>query len=698
MAMKLGFGSVVVGGLWLAACGDSGSSSNGAQVAGQAGLGAGGSAGHVSGTSGSHVGGGEIVTAGTGGSAGAGGLAGTAGDQAGGAAGASGSSAAGMANEGGLGGAPAEGGSATEGGAEAGGEAAGGWASGGEAAGGEPATAGAPSGGTAAGGTATGGTTGEGGALGEAGEGGEGAGPPGECRIGFPGPPMWETSGDLPSTSSFADLNGDGLLDMVVTGKDGNRESGLLSVFKGMPDGYTQRQDFDTGGSPSSAAIADVDGDADLDVVVASEGSQGSVSVLLNQGDGTLSDPVVYGGGCLLAISMALSDLNGDDLPDAAVACWLVSTIEVRLNDGNGGFGTITTYTSSSKPWAPTGIAAGDVDGDGDADLVTSDDRQAGRVNVFANAGDGTFADAAHYDANDRPLGIALGDLDGDDKLDIALASAGGYGLDVLLNQGDGTFGMHQTYEIFSYFFNPSSVALGDINGDGWLDAALSTNNGVGLAVTFLNQGLATFALDSATDLSGLGVSTSLADATADGIDDLVVGVQSPMDLSNASVSVFPGLGGGAYATQLEAPTSEGACNSLVGGDFDGDGYFDMATGCNESPQSRINVWYGAADHSFTRVDHSCGWVHLSLTPGDLNGDGLTDLVDVSGGSTHTDVAVLIAKPGRTFERTWYRASEGDVEATTFDAAVGDLDADGDLDLITTNLGPQTLRIFLRVR
>lgn len=699
--MRSRVGLVLVGGLWLAACGSDGASSSRDHATGQAGIGA--ATGHSSGASG--VGGSSSATAGSGGTTAAG-FSGTPASGASGATSGGASGTGGLTNEAGRGGVSSEAGAATEGGAPAGGPAtggtpsAGGEAMGGQSSGGEPATGGTASGGTTTGGTATGGTTlggtdGQGGTpLGEAGQGGAAAEPPGECRIGFPGPPLWPTSGDMPSSTSFADLDGDGLLDMVVTGKDGSHEQGLLSVFKGLPDGYTQRQDFDTGASPSSAAIDDVDGDGDLDVVVASEGSQGSVSVLLNQGDGTLSAPVVYGGGCLYAISLALSDLNGDDLPDAAVACWLVSTIQVRLNDGNGGFGTITTYTSSDQPWAPTGIAAGDVDGDGDADLVTSDDRQAGRVNVFANAGNGTFAEPVHYDASDRPVGIALGDLDGDDKLDIALASAGGYGLDVLLNQGDGTFPSHQTFEIFSYLVNPSSVALRDVNDDGRLDAALSTNNGLGYAVTFVNQGLGTFALDSATDLSGLGVSTSLADATADGIDDLVVGVQSEMELSNASVAVFPGLGDGAFATQIEWSTSEALCNSLVSGDFDHDGLFDMATGCNDSPQHRINIWYGAADHSFTRVDYDTGWVHMSLHAGDLNGDGLTDLVDVSSNSTHNDFFVHLAKPGRKLSGTWYRTTEGDVEAAIFDADLGDMDADGDLDLVLTNVGAKAIQVF----
>jgi hypothetical protein len=507
--------------------------------------------------------------------------------------------------------------------------------------------------------------------------------------MGFPGQPLWETAGDTPRTA-FGDLDGDGHIEMVVAGGDVNGENGVVSVFTGAPEGFERRQDFDTGGSPASLSIADLDADGDLDVAIANQGSQSGMSIFLNV-DGALTDSLKETGGCMYSISLALGDLNGDDVPDAAVACWLNGVIEVRMNDGHGKFGAVVSYTSQEQPWAPTSVAIGDVNADGHPDLVASDDRN-GRVSVFINSGDGTFAKAENYKVSERPVDVALGDVNNDMLLDIALASAGGYGLDVLLNEGNGVFGAHTTYPILSDLLNPSSIALGDVNGDGLLDAALATDNGAGVVATFVNHGGGTFQLSSMTDLPTRAASTKLRDVNGDHIDDLLVGLWWATDLTDASIAVFPGLAGGDFSTPLVLPAAEDNCNAIVGGDFDGDGNFDMATACNNA-QAILSIWYGAGGGTFARVDYPLGAIHLSLTAADLDGDGRTDIIDQSGGSTENDLAVMLARPDRTFSRTWYSVSER-ADASTMDAAVGDLDGDGDLDFVAANLGTSTIRVF----
>jgi hypothetical protein len=194
-------------------------------------------------------------------------------------------------------------------------------------------------------------------------------------------------SGGLEATSvAVADVNGDGKPDIVVANycaSSNDCTSGMLGVLLGNGDGTFQTAaSYDSGGhSASSVAVADVNGDGKPDIVVANycassnDCTNGTVGVLLGNGDGTFQMAVNYGESNGYATSLAVADVNGDGKPDLAVANWCngnncTTWIGVLLGNGDGTFQTAVSYDSGGHE--ATSVAVEDVNGDGKPDLVAA--------------------------------------------------------------------------------------------------------------------------------------------------------------------------------------------------------------------------------------------------------------------------------------------------------------------------------------
>ena len=251
-----------------------------------------------------------------------------------------------------------------------------------------------------------------------------------------------------------ADLDNDGDLDLVV----GN--GAQLVVMRNNGSGvFTSLRGFPTGDDVRTIVPADINGDGNLDVVVACA-SSGSVFVHFGQGDCTFSPT----GGSFFNVSapvgVAVGDVDGDGDLDYVTASAQSNKAFVRFNDGTGAFTAVTALTVGFQP---NGIALGDLNGDGALDVVTAN-QNSSNVSVLlnTNAGTGAFQAATTINTNNIPTDVKLGDVDGDGDLDLV---ASGYTRDVRLNNGSGVFSAGPLISSGAYY-----VALADVNNDGTLD------------------------------------------------------------------------------------------------------------------------------------------------------------------------------------------------------------------------------------
>ncbi len=294
-----------------------------------------------------------------------------------------------------------------------------------------------------------------------------------QAQVSFtPATPATVATGLTPVSVALGDLDGDGDLDLVVTNKLSAPPN--VSIFLGNGNGtFAAQTTFATGDDPVFVALGDLDGDADLDLVIANEADD-TISILLGNGNGTFTAavPATVATG-FTPVSVALGDLDGDGDLDLVVANKLSAppNVSVLLGNGNGTFAAQTTFATG---FTPVFVALGDLDGDGDLDLAVANSAAAPpNVSVLLGNGNGTFAAQTTFATGDDPVFVALGDLDGDGDLDLVVTNklSAPPNVSVLLGNGNGTFAAQTT---FATGDDPVFVVIGDLDGDGDLDIAVA--------------------------------------------------------------------------------------------------------------------------------------------------------------------------------------------------------------------------------
>jgi len=488
-----------------------------------------------------------------------------------------------------------------------------------------------------------------------------------------------------PSTAvATGDLDGDGDLDLIL-GNEGDTASqiyfndgrGSFALPKELPPGASAR-------TTVSVALGDLDGDKDLDLVLGN--LTGLSQVSLNNGHGEFSALIDLPESGHVTYSVALGDLDNDnDLDIVLGKSYTGKPSKVYYNRGIGNVSerfptfinlpTNETLANISNTWA---VAPGDLDNDGDLDLVFGNVLSPGnRVapsqvywNAWGNSGKQEFSGPqALPDVGHTVRAVAVGDLDGKNGLDIVLGGA--ERSSVLLSANPDPSAPTAT------FMKPiplgsgsgtTSVSLGNVDADGHLDiitaARLFKNKGDGKSW-------------EALELPGSGRGTrgvAVADLNGDSRLDVILAnffEPSQVYYSNAVLN---------FSKPTDLSNVELATERVALGDLDGDGDLDLVLGNSGSP-SQLYENNGGGSFRLRGPLPSSGRSTTSVALGDLDGD--TDLDLVLG--TRDGASQYYANT-----RPWIFATPKDLPASgpsTTSLALGDLDGDADLDLILGNTG-----------
>jgi VCBS repeat protein len=356
---------------------------------------------------------------------------------------------------------------------------------------------------------------------------------------------------------------------VVVNPAPGGGKSNPVLFEVTNPNGvsFSSAPPLPAGSGPKPVATGDFNGDGKVDLVVANESSD-NVSVFLSNGDGTFQAAVDYSVGSQ-PFSIAVGDFNGDGKLDLVVVNNLSDSVSVLLGKGDGTFQPAMTSGAGSTP---TSVAVGDFNGDGNLDLVVVNNLGAG---VLLGKGDGTFQPPVNYAVGSGISSVAVGDFNGDGKLDLVVGDfmAPNSNISVLLGNGDGTF---QTPSSDVIGITPSSIAVGDFNGDGKLDVAVAggrCKTGCPILQVLLGNGDGTFqpVRSFFNPTQNVANSVTIGDFNGDGKLDAFVTYNGP------TFSVFQGVGTGSFADAGDHSLGLNYVGPVVIGDFNGDGKLDLA-------------------------------------------------------------------------------------------------------------------------
>jgi uncharacterized protein (TIGR03437 family) len=447
----------------------------------------------------------------------------------------------------------------------------------------------------------------------------------------FKAPAGYSLGGVSPQAAAIADMNGDGKADVVTA-----NGAGSVSVLLGNGDG-TLRPAVTTisNVNPSALVLADLNGDGKLDAALAAYSisttvTDGGVAILLGNGDGTLQAPVNLTLSGLHAEAIASADLNGDGVPDLAVVAigtaGQPATLAVFLGLGSGKFRAPQMLPLKTLGGTQSGIAIGDVNGDGKPDIVAYS-YYGPQLDVLLGNGTGSFQEAANPPNTPEAsaAALALADVNRDGKLDIVTTSS------FLLGNGDGTFQAEQ--QLLTAAF-PTQVAPTTFSGNPLLISVGQSGTMVATALLTPIVSPLTIAADVSAASAAVATLTPSSIATAYGAD-LATGTASagagalPTTLGQTTVTITDSTG-----AQLAAPL-----------------FYVSSTQVNyEVPAATAN---GAAQVTIVNGNGNAGSAGVQITsvaPGVfmLNASGLVaaDVIAVANGSQQLQNVYQISAAG----------------------------------------------------
>lgn len=464
-----------------------------------------------------------------------------------------------------------------------------------------------------------------------------------------------------------------------------NYESNDVSLLLGNADGtFESAEPLPVGTSPYSIGIGDFNHDQQTDLVVANAGSN-DVSLLLAKKEGLFEPAKNFSVG-LSPVSLAVGRFNADEWLDIVTANYDSDDISILLGREDGSFEPARQVSaglnlrSPNQPTNPAAVITDDFNGDGMQDIACANSF-SDVVAIFMGNGDGTFQAAKQYQLglNVSPFDIASADFNGDGQRDIVTANHRADDLSVLLGRGDGTFEAKRDFSVGDY---PSSVATGDFNRDGRIDVIAANFHSRDVSL-LLGNGDGTLGTSNHFRSGDEFASNSVVagDFNGDGRIDLV----SPNAFNG--VSIRAGRGDGTLEEAVAFPAGKDV-EAVATGDFNRDGRLDLVTANSHSN----SVLLGRGNGEFELPQSIPTDVEpTAVVTGDFNDDHILDFATANFISNN--VSIFLGVGNGTFKP----AQQFPVGSRDKEIAAGDLNHDGHLDLVTANPRSSNVSVLLGI-
>jgi hypothetical protein len=321
-----------------------------------------------------------------------------------------------------------------------------------------------------------------------------------------------------------AELTGDDVVDLVTVSDNHD----VVIILAGLGDGRfaPSQSRIISGYTPSAVEVGYLNSDARLDISLASSSSDRMINYIQGaNGNFSTSNTTSTLSGCCSGDSpndLALGDINGDGFTDAVFPANSDAGFTRLLGNTSGTFGSaaFTSVFSDARD-----IELADMNGDGTLDVVMTSTSRS-EISVSVGTGAGTFAGASFYDTDQstqgrNPADFVVVDINGDGLLDVVTANAT-HDISIRIGVGGGTLGMLRTGAVRVGTVNdaPETIVSGDFNGDGLVDLAVQSDDGVSVLIGFGNGA---FASPQFFQVGSLLTSVVAVDLDGDGFDDLVL-------------------------------------------------------------------------------------------------------------------------------------------------------------------------------
>ncbi|CAF3165707.1 unnamed protein product [Rotaria sp. Silwood2] len=493
-------------------------------------------------------------------------------------------------------------------------------------------------------------------------------------------------SSSQPRSVAVGDFNNDHQMDIVVA----NSGTNTIGIFLSQDsENFTNQQIYPTGfdSRPYSLVVNDFNNDNYLDIAVANYGTN-NIGVFLGNQNGTFSNQIIFSLYSSHPCFITVGDFNNDNQTDIVVANHDTNNIGILLGNGNGSFQEQITYSTGydSHPYA---LVIGDFNKDNRSDIAVAN-YGTDNIGIFLGYGNGTFANQKIYTTtlNSNPSSIAVGDLNNDNYLDIIVTHYGTGKIGIFFGYEDGTFAAQTTFSINSNS-RPYYITVGYFDKDNQLDVVVvdSQNDQVHILLQYDNRAFA-----RTTTYDGIYMSSpifvAVTDFDNDNQSDIVIanyGTNNVLILTQYFIK--PLVRQTNYRVGKDSrPTS------VIVYDFSNDDRLDLLV--NNFNDDSLLLLTGNDNGTFQRrttyfTGNKSAPKHFSI--GDFNNDNRMDIVTANYGSD--SIGILLAQDNGTFsDVTTYFVGYG---SNPWSVAVGDFNDDSHLDVVTANHGSRGLGILL---